>query len=327
MVPVENDYCAFMLSTMIELSRTTDFTGAPQFSPEAIAMKLSESHNHGRNELLIDPYALHYGIHLYKRYLANLGYSLIDMYGDDDELKQFYTLKGLTNRGYNLKFPAIIGKEPRKSKSLGELQDSILQTRNSIYKLYNITPPNNCTAASALLALQRESNLPLNSSAPAALTHHFRRKPFLELSEEEKKINVGKFIELIKSYTGEKDYESYLELLCTLDNKKRKKKSSAEERIEAIYNAIKDDPKLKDCLSNIKEKTTSIEEKRQILNLFDSIRKSLETSSGNDVDDTEVVDMTHELMQETKLSYVSKRSIEQLNESRDTILKKGEKNK
>jgi hypothetical protein len=42
MVSIENDYCAFMVSTMIELSRTTDFTGAPQFTPEAIAMKLSE---------------------------------------------------------------------------------------------------------------------------------------------------------------------------------------------------------------------------------------------------------------------------------------------
>ena len=323
-MPIENDYCAFMVSTMIELSRTTDFTGAPQFSQEAIAMKLSESHNLGRNELLIDPYALHHGIHLYKRYLTNLVYLVIDMFGEDHKLKQFYTLKGLPHRDYNLKFPTIISKEPRKS--LRELLDSILQTRNSINKLYNITPTNNSSAASALLDIQDESNLPLNSPAPAALTHHFPRKPFLELSEEEKKINVSKFIGLIKSLTGEKDYETHLELLCKLKNKKRKKKSLAEERSEPLYNAIKDDPRLKDCLSNRKGKTLSLEEKRQIFNLFDSVRCSLETSSGNDVDDAEVVDITHELIQQTGLSNVSKRSIEQLNSCRETISKKGEEN-
>jgi hypothetical protein len=141
------------------------------------------------------------------------------------------------------------------------------------------------------------------------------------------KRNMSKCTELIKACTGEKDYESCLELLCEPKNRKRKKNSLAEERREAVYNAIKDDPGLKSCLSNIKERTLSLEEKCLIINIFDSVRSSIETSSENDVDDTLVVDITHKLLQETKLSKVSKRSIEQLNACRDTVLKKGEKNK
>ena len=47
----------------------------------------------------------------------------------------------------------------------------------------------------------------------------------------------------------------------------------------------------------MKGNTLSLEEKCRILNLFDSVRSSLETSSGNDVDDAEVVDIAHELIQ------------------------------
>ena len=63
-----------------------------------------------------------------------------------------------------------------------------------------------------------------------------------------------------------------------------------------------------------------------ILNVFDSVRKAVETSSEKNIDDNEIADITHELIRETKLSHVSKRSIEQPNSCRDTILKKSKKN-
>ena len=55
------------------------------------------------------------------------------------------------------------------------------------------------------------------------MTHHIPRKPFLKLSEEETKSNASKFIEVIKAYTVKIDFESYLELLCNLKNKKGKR--------------------------------------------------------------------------------------------------------
>ena len=80
MVSIVNDYCAFMIATLVERCSAHDFTALPQYSPEAISVMLNQSKDSFMNEFSVDPCALHQGFHLYKRFLVSrgflLGYSL-----------------------------------------------------------------------------------------------------------------------------------------------------------------------------------------------------------------------------------------------------------
>ena len=50
MVSIVEDYCAFMIATMIERCSKIDFTVLPQYSPEAIAILLNQSKDNVMNE-------------------------------------------------------------------------------------------------------------------------------------------------------------------------------------------------------------------------------------------------------------------------------------
>lgn len=64
MVSIVNDYCAFMIATMVERCSAHDFTALPQYSSEAISVMLSQSKDSFMNEFPGDPCALHQGFHL-----------------------------------------------------------------------------------------------------------------------------------------------------------------------------------------------------------------------------------------------------------------------
>ena len=70
--------------------------------------------------------------------------------------------------------------------------------------------------------------------------------------------------------------------------------------------------------------TISLEKKVQILNVYDSVKKTLEINEQETaaVNDTQIANITHKLIQETGLPNVNKRTISRLNDSRGIILKK-----
>ena len=74
------------------------------------------------------------------------------MGSEEDKLKSFYTLKALSNKGYTIIFPTVIYYDT--SKTLGEVYDSILGFKNSIFKMYKIEPSAFNTAAALLSKLK-----------------------------------------------------------------------------------------------------------------------------------------------------------------------------
>lgn len=122
MVSIVADYCAFMIATMIERCSVIDFTALPQYSPKEISILLNQSKDYVMNKFYVDPCALHQGFHLYKRFLVNRGFYLVDLFSEEDKLKSFHTLKALSNKGYNIIFPTVIYDD--SSKTVGEVHDS-----------------------------------------------------------------------------------------------------------------------------------------------------------------------------------------------------------
>jgi sporulation protein YlmC with PRC-barrel domain len=220
MVSIVADYCAFMIATMVERCSVIDFTALPQYSPEEISILLNQSRDYVMDEFYVDPRALHQGFHLYKRFLVSRGFYLVDMFSEEDKLKSFHTLKALSNEGYNVIFPTVI--YDNSSKTLGEVYDSILVIRNSIFKTYKIEPSHYNTAAALLSQLNNTFNSIPNSSVPSKPTSFQSRKNFSQLTIKQKKRNAEKIKEFIEKNFGNDDVQAYIEFMNESNPKKKR---------------------------------------------------------------------------------------------------------
>ena len=328
MVSIVNDYCAFMIATLVERCSAHDFTALPQYSPEAISVMLNQSKDSFMNEFSVDTCALHQGFHLYKRFLVSRGFLLIDMFAEDDKLRSFHTLKALSNKGYSLVFPTVIHDHP--TKTMGEVHDSILLIRNSILLMYMIEPSNYNTSAAILSQLNQTDKSEPSSSVPAKTNTFQPRKNFSQLTLKQKKRNAKKIRELIKSNFGNDDVEAYVDFLSASLPKKQKCSPAGDNDEkndnEKLFDLVKNSEDVVKSINGIKKRyvTISLEEKVQILNVYDSVKKTLEINEQETaaVNDTQIANITHKLIQETGLPNVNKRTISRLNDSRGIILKK-----
>jgi hypothetical protein len=130
------EYCAFMIAIMVERCRYTKLQSVLQSSPAEVAQTLNSLPGGSNREFHVDADALHQGVHHFKRFLASRGISVIEMYGEQDQLKEYNDLGAHSKKGYHLKFPEIIDHE--ETRSISEIADDVVVSRDAMFKLYKI---------------------------------------------------------------------------------------------------------------------------------------------------------------------------------------------
>lgn len=166
-----------------------------------------------------------------------------------------------------------------------------------------------------------------SSSVPAKTNNFQPRKNFSELSLKQKKRNADKIRDFIKSNFGDRDVEAYVDFLSASFPKKQKcspaGESDEKNDNEKLFDLVKNSEDVVRSIDCIKRKyvTISLEEKVQLLNVYDSVKKALEINEQENatVNDTQIASITHKLIQETGLSNGNKRTISRLNISRLNI--------
>lgn len=121
---LSTEYCGFMVAIMVERCKIDKLESNLQFSPVEIATILNSLPGGSNRDFNIDADALHQEIHLFKRFLISRGFSVIEIFGEDDRMKEFYLLGRHFKKGYNLKFPQYILHED--TRSMNEISDAVI---------------------------------------------------------------------------------------------------------------------------------------------------------------------------------------------------------
>jgi hypothetical protein len=130
------EYCAYIIAIMVERCGNDHFNTDLQFSPAEIAAILNSLPRGSNQDFNIDADALHQGVHHFKRFLTTRGFAVIEMYSEEDKIKEYYESGSNTKKGYHFKFPQIIVYEERRS--MNEIANDVVISRDSIFKMYKV---------------------------------------------------------------------------------------------------------------------------------------------------------------------------------------------
>lgn len=339
-LPIE--YCAFMVAIMITRFKLDSQMPNVQQSAEKVAEKLNSLEFGQKGNYFVVPAALHHGLFLFKRALESLGFEIIEMNGKEKQLVDWSTLSG-GKRGYEVKFPHFDAVSLAPEYTEISLNDAILTNRDLLLFKANFTKSSYLSCSSLFLDLfvdiknvvKNEGSF-LSPTTEAVISTFKVRKPIDELSERSIKNNGKRILEYVENFYGIEDAELYITAAYDLVVKKNRKNGTPETRIlpfleherekkELKYDEelFENDMRVVNALQKIKKKnvTMSVEEKFQILTVFDAVRAVLSEIDISDIDNETAI-ATFKLIQSYNgLCNISLRSIVRLNTCRDMILK------
>jgi hypothetical protein len=326
------EYCAFMIAIMVERCRYTKLQSVPQSSPAEIAQTLNSLPGGSNREFHVDADALHQGVHHFKRFLHSRGFSVIEMYSEQDRLKEYNDLGAHSKKGYHLKFPEIIDHE--ETRSMSEIADDVVVSRDAMFKLYEIKESNYVKASYIFMEMHENTKKiqienEENYTSPTVVVNKFKTGKKVEtVSEKTKKKNAKRILEMIDDIVGEENVTMYLDSVNKLNNKRLKAENENDfdnnginNDIELFTNAqmIANDFSVKEIMKTMKKKynTTTSEEKYQILNLIDAARNACNLILPDGIiNDKEIISMTHKLLEDTGLCNINKRAILRLHNNK-----------
>lgn len=341
-LPVE--YCAFMVAIM--LSRYIIDVRKPnvQQSPEKIAENLNSLEFGLKGNFYVIAVALHHGLFIFKRALQSMGYEIIEMHGKEKQLVDFFTLSS-GKRGYDVKFPLLDGVSLPLDYTEETLNNVVLANRDLLLSMGNFMKSKFFSCSSLFLDLfvdiqtlvkqKDQTQASFLSPVTDVKRSIFKvRKPIDDLSDRSIKNNGKRVLEYVESLYGEEDAELYITAAYDRVVKKNRKNGTPELRIlnyleeeeaEKKYNeeVFVNDTRVANALKKIKNKNIvmSMEEKFQIISVFDAVKTILKELNITEID-RESAEATLKLIQGYNgICNISERSLLRLNDSRDIILK------
>jgi glutaredoxin len=220
------EYCAYMIAIMVERCGNDLFKKDLQFSPAEIAAILNSLPCGSNQDFNVDAVALHQGVHHFKRFLTSRGFTVIEMYSEEDKIKEYYELGSNTKKGYHLKFPQIIVYQERRS--MNEIANDVVISRDTIFKMYKIKKSLYLKSSYIFMEMhENDKKMQLekkeNYTSPALVVHKFRARKNVEtVSEKTKKKNAKRILEMIDEAVGEDNVTMYLDFVNKLNNKRLK---------------------------------------------------------------------------------------------------------
>ena len=344
------EYCALQIAKLIERSKIEQFNSQLQFSPSEITNILNALPSGMNMDFHVNASAIHQGIHHLKKSLTRREFSCVEMFPYDDRIPKFFELEENLKKGYHLKFPiVIVGDENR---SIDDLSADIASTRDDMFKLHRYKQSKYLKGFYIYNEFLKGPIKDCDDYKTPAVVKYKTRKSFETVSEKTKKNNAKRILEKLDVMVGEENVTLYLEFASNLNKKCQKSNKNNDDKncnnnnnddnndddnIDDDYGKLNDaelfsktsmianETNVKEAIKKIGNKynTTTVEEKIQILNLFDAAKSACNSIlSDEQICENEIISMTHELLQETGLSNINKRAISRLINKRGKILKR-----
>ena len=338
------EYCAFMVGIMVSRYIIDVRNPNVQQSPEKITENLNSLEFGLKRNFYVTVVALHHGLFIFKRALQSMGYEIIEMHGKKKQLVDFFTLSS-GKRGYDVKFPLLDGVSLPLDCKEETLNNVVLANRDLLLSMGNFMKSKFFSCSSLFLNLfvdiqtlvkqkdQTQASF-LSPMTDAKRSISKVRKPIDDLSDRSIKNNGKRVLEYVESLYGEEDAELYISAAYDRVVKQNRKNGTPELRIlnyleeeeaEKKYNeeVFVNDTRVANALKKIKNKNIvmSMEEKFQIISVFDAVKTILKELNITEID-RESAEATLKLIQGYNgICNISERSLLRLNDSRDIILK------
>ena len=273
-----------------------------------------------------------------------MGYEIIEMHGKEKQLVDFFTLSS-GKRGYDVKFPLFDGVSLPLDYTEETLNNVVLANRDLLLSIGNFMKSKFFSCSSLFLNLfvdiqtlvkqKDQTQASFLSPVTDVKRSIFKvRKPIDDLSDRSIKNNGKRVLEYVESLYGEEDAELYITAAYDRVVKKNRKNGTPELRIlnyleeeeaEKKYNeeVFVNDMRVANTLKKIKNKNIvmSMEEKFQIISVFDAVKTILKELNITEID-RESAETTLKLIQGYNgICNISERSLLRLNDSRDNVLK------
>ena len=211
-----------------------------QQSVKSVAEKLNSLRFGQKSNFHVTTLALHHGVFIFKKVLMSQGYSIVEMYGEEKQLREFMSLPG-GKRGYEVKFPYFKTSTLPLDCTEDYLNNKILTQRNYILQRSNYTKSAFDSCSSVFMELFIDIDATIKKkvekeeiflSPPTALEKYsFKaRKSIDELSDRSIKNNGKRILEYVESSYGVVDSELYITAAYDLVVKKNRKNGTPELR-------------------------------------------------------------------------------------------------